>query len=34
MYHTYFHAVVGFYGKTAELGDKKYNVILEKFTIN
>lgn len=34
MYHTYFHAVVGFYGKTAKVDDKKYNVIPEQFTIN
>lgn len=34
MYHTYFHAVVRFYGKTAEVDDKKYHAVPEKFTIN
>ena len=34
MYYTYLHAVVGFYGKTAGLDDKKYCAIPEHFTID
>lgn len=33
MYYTYLHAVVEFYGKTMELGDK-YNAIPEWFTVD
>lgn len=33
IYYTHLHAVVGFYGKTAGLHDKKYNSIPEWFTV-
>ena len=34
MHYTYLCAVVGFYGKSPGLDDKKYNTIPEQFTID
>lgn len=33
MYYTYLCAVVGFYGKTEGLDDKKYNAVPKQFTV-